>query len=60
MMGTASASERTVWSGRSGLGSSYPWSFKQNFLLDSWSTNRADLDDGLVWTPAADRAGVGA
>ncbi|WP_269305096.1 flavin-containing monooxygenase [Aeromicrobium sp. HA] len=39
---------------------SYPWSFKQNFLVDSWSTNRADLDDGLVWTTAADRAEVGA
>ncbi|RYJ04592.1 MAG: hypothetical protein EON52_15985 [Actinomycetales bacterium] len=34
---------------------SYPWSFRQNFLVDSWSTNRADLDDGLVWT-APDRA----
>ncbi|MCD9155107.1 flavin-containing monooxygenase [Aeromicrobium duanguangcaii] len=40
--------------------SSYPWSFKQNFLVDSWSTNRADLDDGLSWTTAPARAGVDA
>lgn len=29
--------------------SSYPWSFRQNFLVDAWSTNRADLDEDLEW-----------
>ncbi len=28
----------------------YPWTMKQNFMVDSWNTNRADLDDGLAWT----------
>ncbi|WP_313410203.1 NAD(P)/FAD-dependent oxidoreductase [Aeromicrobium sp.] len=37
-----------------------PWSFRQNFLVDAWTTNRADLDDGLVWTTsAAHEAGRG-
>ena len=40
---------------------SYPWSFKQNFLVDSWSTNRADLDDGSgLDDRRPDRAEVGA
>lgn len=28
----------------------YPWTMAQNVVRDSWHTNRADLDDGLVWT----------
>lgn len=31
----------------------YPWAMKQNFFADAWSTNRADLDDGLRWAAAA-------
>ncbi|GGN72490.1 monooxygenase flavin-binding family protein [Actinoplanes lobatus] len=27
----------------------YPWAFRQNVLLDSWATNRAKLDEGLVF-----------
>lgn len=30
----------------------YPWAMKQNFFADAWSTNRADLDDGLHWEGA--------
>ena len=32
---------------------SYPWTMKQNFMVDSWNTNRADLDDGLIWSTAS-------
>ncbi|MFZ2239570.1 MAG: NAD(P)/FAD-dependent oxidoreductase [Gordonia amarae] len=28
----------------------YPWTMAQNVIRDAWHTNRADLDDGLVWT----------
>lgn len=28
----------------------YPWAMRQNYLIDAWSTSRADLDDGLVWS----------
>ncbi|MDD9350001.1 NAD(P)/FAD-dependent oxidoreductase [Mumia sp.] len=41
----------------------YPWSMRQNVVVDAWATNRADLDDGLVWTRSArtqDRTEVGA
>ncbi len=38
----------------------YPWSFQQNFLVDAWSTNRADLDRGLVWTTAPATTGASA
>ena len=27
----------------------YPWAARQNFVLDAWATNHADLDEGLVW-----------
>ncbi|GMA40774.1 flavin-containing monooxygenase [Mobilicoccus caccae] len=30
----------------------YPWTMAQNVVRDAWSTNRADLDDGLVWQVA--------
>ncbi|WP_370618182.1 flavin-containing monooxygenase [Mumia sp. Pv 4-285] len=30
----------------------YPWAMAQNVVVDSWQTNRADLDKGLVWTTA--------
>lgn len=29
----------------------YPWAMAQNVVRDAWSTNRADLDDGLRWRP---------
>ncbi|WP_260840158.1 MULTISPECIES: hypothetical protein [Gordonia] len=28
----------------------YPWAMAQNVIRDAWHTNRADLDNGLVWT----------
>lgn len=28
----------------------YPWAMTQNVVKDAWGTNRADLDDGLVWS----------
>jgi len=30
-----------------------PWAFPQNYLVDAWTTNRADLDRDLVWTTSA-------
>ena len=29
-----------------------PWAMAQNFILDAWATNRADLNDGLEWSKA--------
>ncbi len=36
----------------------YPWAMAQNVVKDAWHTNRADLDDGLVWSRASQSAGV--
>ncbi|MGH1562033.1 flavin-containing monooxygenase [Mumia sp. DW29H23] len=39
----------------------YPWSMRQNVVVDAWATNRADLDDGLTWSwSARDRTRAGA
>lgn len=35
----------------------YPWAMKQNVVLDTWSTNRADLDD-LCWSQTRPRRGA--
>ena len=34
----------------------YPWAIRQNFMVDAWHTNRADLDNGLVWSRAREAA----
>ncbi|WP_262852127.1 flavin-containing monooxygenase [Mumia quercus] len=39
---------------------SYPWAMKQNVVVDAWSTNRANLDDGLRWTSSRARRASGA
>lgn len=31
----------------------YPWTMRQDVVRDAWSTNRADLDDGLEWRVVA-------
>ena len=36
----------------------YPWAMKQNVVVDAWQTNRAGLDDGLVWSSSRDRRPV--
>ncbi|GAA2706569.1 flavin-containing monooxygenase [Actinoplanes palleronii] len=33
-------------------GRRYPWAFRQNVLLDTWSTNRSRLEEGLRWRRA--------
>ncbi len=31
----------------------YPWAVRQNVVVDSWNTNRADLNNGLTWSGAS-------
>lgn len=38
----------------------YPWALAQNIVRDAWSTNRADLDDGLEWRTGASVPGAAA
>ncbi|KHL18920.1 cation diffusion facilitator CzcD-associated flavoprotein CzcO [Mumia flava] len=38
----------------------HPWTMKHNYVVDAWHTNRANLDDGLVWSGAATRTSGGA
>jgi cation diffusion facilitator CzcD-associated flavoprotein CzcO len=34
-------------------GTRSPWTIRQNWFLDAWDSRRTDLDEDMVWTPAA-------
>ncbi len=40
-------------------GTGSPWTIRQNWFLDSWDSRRTDLDDAMVWMPAARLAETG-